>query len=380
MKIKKIRAKPIFNSRGEQTIEITVNGKYSASAPSGASVGRHEVMAFPKEGVPVEFVNKELSKGLSGFRVEAFEDLEELEKILFNYDSTKNLSRIGGNTIIALEYALLKAMSGGEIWKFLNPKADRIPMPVGNCVGGGAHFKGSSTDFQEFLVIPKTERFSDAAFANLYVHKRIGEILKATMKTDEGAWVTDIGNEKVLILLSRLLDETSRKLGIELNLGIDAAASKLLQNNFYIYKTRRFNRLQQVGYINSLIMRFNLFYVEDALDEEDFDGFKEIRSELNVGDDLICTNLERLQKAQGKINAVIVKPNQIGSLIKTKKLIDYCKANNIIPVMSHRSGETMDTTISHLAVAWGCPFIKCGISGKERAVKINELKYIEREL
>lgn len=378
MKIKKIKAKPIFNSRGEPTIEITVNRKFTASAPSGASIGKHEVKAFPSEGIPIDFVNKELNKGLKGFKINTFKDFEDLEEVLFKFDDTRRLTKIGGNTIIALEFALLKALSKNKIWEFLNPKAKKIPMPVGNCVGGGMHFKGTSTDIQEFLVIPKAKKIVDAAFVNALVYKKIGKLLNSSVKTDEGAWVTDIGDDKVLDLLNKVVEQVVREIGIEINLGIDVAASRLFENNFYVYRTKRLNRKQQIAYMNSLINKYNLFYVEDGLEEEDFDGFKEINSELNVGDDLICTNLERLKKST--VSSVIVKPNQIGSIVKTKKLIDYCKENNITPIMSHRSGETMDTTLSHLAVGWQCPFIKCGISGKERSVKINELKYIEREM
>jgi len=378
MKIKKIKAKTIFNSRGEKTIEITVNKKYTASAPSGASIGRHEVRAFPKEGIPIDFVNKELNKGLKGFKINSFDDFKILEEILFKYDDTPNLCKIGGNTVIALEFALLKALSKNKIWKFLNPKAKKMPMPVGNCVGGGMHFRGTSTDIQEFLLIPNCDRFSDAAFANSLVYNRIGKLLNTKLKTDEGAWVTSIGDEKVLEIISKVVNNVVKKIGIEINLGIDVAASRLYEDGFYKYRTKRLNRKQQISYINSLIRKYDLMYVEDALEEEDFEGFKEINCELNVGDDLICTDLKRLKKSY--VNAVIVKPNQIGSIVKTKELIDYCKENNIVPIMSHRSGETMDTTISHLAVAWECPFIKCGISGRERIVKINELKYIEREL
>ncbi len=378
MKIKKIKAKVIFNSRGEQTIEITVNKKYTASAPSGASIGRHEVKAFPKEGIPIDFVNKELNKGLKGFKINTFDDFRDLEEVLFKFDSTERLSKIGGNTIIALEFALLKALSKNKIWKFLNPNPKKMPMPVGNCVGGGMHFRGTSTDIQEFLVIPKTKKFVDAALANQIIYKKIGKLLNASLKTDEGAWVTDIGDDKVLDIMSKVVDGTVKQLGIEINLGIDVAASRLYEDNFYKYRTKRLNRKQQISYINSLIRKYNLFYVEDALEEEDFEGFKEINCELNVGDDLICTNIERLKKSF--VNAVIVKPNQIGSIVKTKELIDYCKENDIVVIMSHRSGETMDTTISHLAVGWQCPYIKCGIFGKERSVKINELRYIEREI
>lgn len=378
MKIKRVKAKPIFNSRGEPTIEINVNGKFNASAPSGASVGKHEVRAFPKEGIPIDFVNKELNKGLKGFKINSFKDFEDLEEVLFKFDDTSRLTKIGGNTIIALEFALLKALSKNKIWQFLNPKAKEMPMPVGNCVGGGMHFKGTSTDIQEFLIIPKAKKFVDAAFVNSLVYKKIGKLLNASLKTDEGAWVTDIGDDKVLDLLNKVVEQVVKETGVEINLGIDVAASRLFENNFYVYRTKRLNKKQQIAYINSLVNKYNLIYVEDGLEEEDFEGFNQINAELNVGDDLICTDLERLKKS--KINAVIVKPNQIGSIVKTKELIDYCKKNNIAPIISHRSGETMDTTISHLAVAWQCPFIKCGIAGKERSIKLNELKYIEREL
>lgn len=380
MKIKNLTAKEILNSRNEPTIEITVNKKYSASAPSGASVGKHEVLAFPKEGIPIKLINETLSKGLKGFKINSFEDLKELEAVLFDYDPTDKLEKIGGNTIIALEYALLKALSKNKIWKFLNPEARKIPMPVGNVVGGGKHFKGNSLIFQEVLLIPDADKISDAVHANLYCHKVIGKILNAIEKTDEKAWVSNLGEEKTLAIVKKVVDSVTRKFSIGIDLGLDIAASSFYKQGRYIYPNKELTREQQIIFVNDLIRKYNLFYVEDALQEEDFEGFSQIKSILNVGDDLICTNLERLQKAEGKINAVIVKPNQIGSLIKTKELVDYALDHKITPIISHRSGETQDTTISHLAVAWNIPYIKCGIIGSERVAKLNELKYIEREL
>lgn len=380
MKIKKLEARKILNSRGEPTIEISVNKKFKASAPSGASIGKHEVMAFPESGIPIKFINETLSKGLRGFKLNTFEDLKDLESVLFDYDKTEKLEKIGGNTVIALEYALLKAMSKNKIWKFLNPSANKVPMPIANVIGGGMHFKGNSLTFQEILIIPDTEKISEAVYANLYCYKLLGKILKTTEKTDERAWVSNLGEEKTLALIKKVIEAVTRKLGVVLNLGVDIAASSFYKQGRYIYKDKELIRDQQIKYVNELIRKFNLVYVEDALEENDFNGFSEIKAELNVGDDLICTNLDRLQNAEGKINAVIVKPNQIGSLIKTKELVDYALDKGIIPIISHRSGETTDTTISHLAVAWKIPFIKCGVIGSERVAKLNELKYIEREL
>ena len=380
MKIKRLISRKILNSRGEPTIEVEINGEYKASAPSGASVGKYEVKAFPAKGVPVRIVNNILAKKLIGTRVDSFESLKEVEKILFDYDKSKDLKKIGGNTVVAIEFALLKAMSRGEIWKFLNPIADEMPMPLGNCVGGGSHFKGNAVEVQEFLLVPIAENFKEASIVNDYVYKDMGKKLNANLKTDEGAWVTTLSVEDTLKLLHHSTIDVGKRLGIEVELGMDVAATQLLRNNLYHYRDKMLAREEQIDFMNRLIKNYDISYAEDPLEEEDFDGFSQIQCEMVCGDDLICTNLDRLRRAGENINTVIVKPNQIGSLIKTKELVDYCLRKGIKPVMSHRSGETNDTTISHLAVAWEMPFIKCGISGKERVVKINELKNIEKQI
>lgn len=367
------------NSRSENTIEVCVNKKFKASAPSGASVGRKEVNAFPKSGVPVGVVNRVISKGLIGMDVSDFNDLRKVENVLFDYDKTPNLRRLGGNTVIAIEYALLRAMSKGNVWKMLNPYPDLMPMPVGNCIGGGAHFSGDSTDIQEFLIIPECERFKDAVFFNDYCYKKVGGFLN-TKKTDEGAWTSTMNSDRILNLLNLVCEEAKKKLNVDFGLGMDIAASQLFKHGKYYYKGGIFSRREQIRFINNLVRKYNLFYVEDGLEENDFAGFKEIKSDLVVGDDLICTNLDVLRFARRKINAVIVKPNQVGSLIKTKALVDYCKNENIEMVISHRSGETEDSMISDLAVGWEIPFIKCGIFGKERKSKLNRIIEIEKKL
>lgn len=385
MKIKRVAARKILNSRKEETIEITINNKWSASAPSGASKGKHEVKAFPKQGVPVRFVNRTLNDEFRNFKVNVFEDFEEVEDIFRDYDDTKNLSQLGGNIIIAFEYALLRALSNGAVWKFLNPLAQELPKPVGNCIGGGAHFKGVAPDIQEFLLIPDTQVFQDAAFANDYAYRIIGQELGITDKTDEGAWAPKLSNLEVLNLLERVTERVESEVGFRVKLGLDVAASQLWNGRGYNYKNfggnkKSLSKEEQLEFINDLITRYDISYVEDAFHEEDFESFSQLKNDLIVGDDLICTDIGRLRKAINSVNALIVKPNQVGSLVKTAEIIEFAKQNDVTPVISHRSGETMDTMISDLAVGFEVPYIKCGIYGKERTAKINRLKTIENQL
>jgi len=372
MKIKKVVAREILNSKNQRTIEIKINHKFVASAPTGTSVSKYEKSPYPKEGI--KFAIKEVNK-IKNITINEFEDLKILEEI------TKDL---GANTTIALEFATLKALSNNQIWKFLNPYANKLPTPLGNCIGGGVHFKGKASDFQEFLLIPRIKSFFNAAIANELVYNKIKRNLSPKKKTYENAWVLPLSNIETLDYITELLEESSKEVGFKIDLGLDIAASSLWKGHSYVYdnyskerKAKQLSKQEQIDFMNSITKEYNLAYLEDPLNENDFDGFSQIKGP-SVGDDLISTNIERLKKA--KIKSVIVKPNQIGSLIKTKELVDYTKNNDIIPVISHRSGETMDNTIAHLAVAWNIPYIKTGITGKERKAKINELIRIEQEI
>ena len=387
MKVKSIKARIIKNSKEENTIEITINKKFTASAPSGTSVGKYEKAAFPKK-IPIDFVNTHLLKILKHFEFFTFDDLSLIENSLREADGTENWNRLGANTVIAVEYAILKAMSNNKIWKFLNPNAYKMPMPLGNVIGGGAHFKGKNVeDIQEFLLLPQTRSFHDAAFANSYVYNLIGKKLSINRKTSEKAWAPNMKIDETLNLLKEATEKVSDELGFKILIGMDIAATQLFWKNYYLYakEEKKLDREQQIGFVASLIKRYNLAYAEDPLEQDDFNGFSRLRKNNNAlicGDDLICTNIERLEKAikEKAINAVIIKPNQIGSLIETKEVINLAKENGIIPIISHRSGETMDNTIAHLAVGFEIPIIKCGIKGKEREAKINELIRIEKEL
>ncbi len=378
MIIKEVLARKIKASSGMDTIEITINKNYAASSPLGTSTGKHEIEPFPKQGVDfcVKHINK--SKSLIGLNFEKFEDLKIVEE---------HFNALKGNSVLALQYAALKAMSNGNVCKFLNPHYGKMPIPLGNVIEGGKHFNGKAPDFQEFLLMPHAEKFADNAFANSYIHKQVGREYPTAGKTMEGAYGLNFSNVRVLDFLKKIISKTEKEIGFKIDLGIDIAASSFFKNRKYKYsnysyseKKKALTKKAQIAFINKLVADYSIKYIEDPIHEDDFNGFKEIKAELVCGDDLVCTNLERIKKAVGKINAVIIKPNQIGSLVKTKEVVNFAFENNITPVMSHRSGETNDAIIAHLAVAWEIPYIKLGIYGKERKAKIDELVKIERSI
>jgi len=302
--------------------------------------------------------------------------------VLFDFDNSSKLEKLGGNAVIALENALLRGGAGSQsVWQFLNPYANEMPILIGECIGGGKHYKGESTDIQEFLVMPHSEKIYENIYLTNYIYKQIGYHLGANGKTCNGSWITDLDTISILDLLKKITNEVFDKFDTQVGLGIDVAGGHLYSGGYYFYKKGKLDRQSQIKYINILISKYGLEYVEDPLEENDISGYTKIKGgDIICGDDLVCTQLERLKEVAGKINAVIVIPTQVGSLLKTKEIIDYAKQNAITPIISHRGGETMDTMISELSVAWNVPFIKCGISGKERLRKINRLKEIEREI
>jgi len=364
MKIRKFRAYKIFNSIGQEAVEVEITDDSNlvgrASAPSGSSVGKHEVMAYSKEGInsTVEIANKEMSKTLMSRTVETFEDLDRIEMALKNVDNTKKLERIGGNVIIATELAILNLASKGKLWKFLGGDNQKMPFPLGNCVGGGKHIVGIGPDIQEFLALPKAQKFYDSAHINIELHNQLAIELKKRDKnftgsmTYEGAWTSTLPDLHLLEIFKKTADNVSKELKTEIGIGIDLASSELWNGRKYEYKKysnlfqkKIFSPEQQMRFIKNIIINYGLIYIEDPLHEDDFENYKILKEEMKdekvliCGDDLVATNPERLKKAINCINAVIVKPNQIGSLIKTKEVIDIAKQNKIIPVLSHRSGE-----------------------------------------
>ena len=266
-------------------------------------------------------------------------------------------------------------------------------MLVGNCIGGGKHSRQKKkSDIQEFLLIPQTKKVFDGQFINNEAYKRVKKLLSQkdaewnNALTDENAYASTLKTEEILDILAELKKQMEKDFEIKFGIGIDAAASSFWNGLFYAYKNpeARMEREQQIEYIANLIKKYNLFYVEDPLQEEDFSGFsrllKLVPNCLIVGDDLIATQVDRFERAmrEKSINAVIIKPNQNGSLVRTKQVIDMAKLYGVKCIISHRSGETSDTTIADLAFAWEIPYIKTGIAGQERLAKINRLIKIEK--
>ncbi len=402
MYIKNLVPKIIRNSRGEKTIQLileTNRGKFSCSAPSGKSTGVHEVRAYNIRGLNWSY--KMLKILCSRFerkdlQWKKFEDLKELEKIIKAFEA--KFSELGGNITYLLEATILKAIAAEnkkELWEFLlEGKKPRMPMPVGNCIEGGLHSHLSKKpDFQEFLLIPNEKTFSRAITKNIRAHEKARTLIRKYQKTrkikkgDESGWQTNLTNEEVLKILFILAQQ------FDLRIGLDIAASTFCdKKGYYKYKNKQLirDRKEQIDYIKKLIERYNIFYVEDPLQEEDFSGFRELRSSLSeenkealiIGDDLTTTNLQRLERAirNNSINAIIIKPNQIGSLVEVSRVIELCKKENIKTIFSHRSGETMDTTLCDLAIGFQADFVKIGIRGRERLIKLKRIVDIEKKI
>jgi len=232
-------------------------------------------------------------------------------------------------------------------------------------------------------LIPKEESFSRAVTVNLRAYEYARKLLKGRYKNDENAWMTGKTNEEVL----GVLKELGKKFGVRI--GLDIAASSFYDGGYYMYKNKDLirDKVDQADYVEGLVKKFGIFYVEDGMNETDFSGFKEVlnnvpKKTLIVGDDLTTTNLRLVRRAvEGKVvNAMIVKPNQIGSILEVKRVVEFCKRNKIVMIFSHRSGETMDDILADYCVGFGGQFIKCGIWGRERLIKLKRVMEIERGL
>lgn len=398
--IEDVQARKVMDSRGNFTVEVEIYTKAGfgrCSAPSGASRGRYEVVAFPEGGVEKSILEIEetLAPELIGMYAE---EQEVIDKIIKEVDGTNNFSNIGGNAAVAVSLANAKAAASSHnlsLFQYIGGAfSTELPYPLGNIIGGGAHAEGA-TDIQEFLVIPiGAKNILEAVAANSAVHKYAKEILIKRGyiplgKGDEGAWAPNIRDIEALEVLSEACEKVYDENGVKVKLGIDVAASELwnAREGKYIYKNEgvKRDREEQMEYISQLAKEFEIYYIEDPLEQNDFEGFAELTKRIKAlicGDDLYVTNVERLEMGleKGSTNAILIKPNQCGTLTDTFKAVSLAKSKEIVPVFSHRSGETTDETISHLAVGFRCPIIKTGVVGGERIAKLNELIRIEESL
>lgn len=406
--IKEVSAKSIKDSRGEKTISVSIKtnvGNFSASAPNGKSTGKNAVKIYKKNLEGDISTLKKFSDYFSGENIEKFDDLRRVEDIVDRH--------IGANTIFALESAILKAIASEQkkdVWEVVNPSHDflsktrkpKFPRLVGNCVGGGEHSSSApqaypdksskkistgdnkKPDFQEFLLIPNLKSVKENYERNKKLKSMVKDFLQEADEkfkkktTDENAWMSSLNEREVLDVLKK----------VKVPLGVDIAASGFFKRKVYYYKNPMLKRNseEQLNYLGNLVKNLDVFYIEDPFHEEDFESFakllKKFPDKLIVGDDLIVTSVKRLKKAieMNSINAVIVKPNQCGSLLEVAEVCELAKENNIKIVFSHRSGETEETILADLAFGFQADFFKCGIDGKVREVKLKRLIEIEKGL
>ena len=393
--ITSVRGRIIYNSRGQSTIEVDISTKTHtgrAAAPSGASVGRYEAAAFPKGGArkSLDILEDNASKFIG---IDST-DQKAIYEALKTIDNTDNYSVIGGSTAYAVSMASAQVAALTQdmpLYKSIHSKEHyKLPIPLGNILGGGAHAGHGAPDIQEILVFALASRsIRDAIQTNIDVHKQLGALLAerditfTRGRSDEGGWAPNMNNEQALEISARACESLGYTLGKEVALGVDFASSTQYnqKQDRYIYDRAGFENStgEQIEFVSDIIKRYKIKYVEDAVHEEAFKDMSILTSRfpdvLIVGDDLTVTNYTILQKAisDKSCNAAILKVNQAGSLYEAMQFADIATQNNIKLITSHRSGESNDSQIAHVGVSTDSALLKTGILGGERVAKLNEL-------
>lgn len=408
-KIQFVKARWILDSRGNPTVEADVtleDGSFGrAAVPSGASTGAAEALElrdggdqFMGKGVSkaVANVNDKIAPAVIGHEAS---DQAAIDQIMLDLDSTDNKSNLGANAILAVSLATAKASAaaaGLPLYRYIANLTDTkdisLPLPMMNVMNGGAHANWS-TDIQEFMIIPVgAPTFQEGIREATEVFHVLAKVLKEkgypTTVGDEGGYAPNVreGNDEPLHLIETAVTRAGYKLGEDFMLGLDIASSEFYHDGIYDLKVegKQLDSAGMIEFTKNLIANNPLATVEDALAEEDWANWTKLEAEVGehtqlVGDDLLVTNVKRLQKAidEKAANSILIKPNQIGSLTETINAVKLAKANGFTTVMSHRSGETEDTTIAHLAVGLNCEQIKTGsLSRTDRVAKYNELMRI----
>lgn len=404
--IKSIHARWILDSRGNPTVESDVvldDGSFGrAAVPSGASTGAAEALElrdggdrFMGKGVDqaVANVNDKIAPALVGHDAA---DQQGVDQVMLDLDGTDNKSNLGANAILAVSLAVAKAEAkseGLELWQYIAKLTDTsevsLPLPMMNIMNGGAH-AGWTTDIQEYMIMPVgAPTFAEGIRRATEVFHNLGKILKErgypTTVGDEGGYAPHLkgGNAEPLALIEQAVTKAGYKLGEDFVLALDVASSEFYKDGKYELKNegKSLTSDEMIDYVRNLVDNNPLVSVEDGLAEEDWAGWTKLTEKLGdkiqlVGDDLLVTNVKRLQKAidEKAGNAILIKPNQIGSLSETIAAVKLAKEHGFNTVMSHRSGETEDVTIAHLAVGLNCGQIKTGsLSRTDRVAKYNEL-------
>jgi enolase len=398
MLVRNIRIREILATNSRKTIEVeleTDKGSVRSSVPMGTSTGSYEARQLTTEEVIRKFLMIR-----PYFTNHNFVDQKDLDFQLHAVDKTQDFRDIGGNLALAISSVFLKAFAAqaqmetfeflADQYKLKNKTDDKskLPKPLCNVIGGWAGTGAS--DIQEFLLMPVHQNSFKANI--LKIADAYQDIADALQKADssfkfaknyESAWVTSLNVEKILSLMTTIAKKNL------LSIGLDVAASNLWDGDSYVYANSglKLGRTEQISFIEDLVSRYPVSYIEDPFHEDDYIAFSTLntrlagKNKLVCGDDLYATNAARLSQgiAMKATNAVIIKPNQVGTITDTIKTVEEAKSHNVVCVLSHRSGETEDTLMCHLAVGLGCEYIKLGISG-ERTVKINEMLRIEEKL
>ncbi len=404
-----ITAREIIDSRGNPTVEVEVlleDGSLGrAAVPSGASTGAFEAVElrdgdsarYAGKGVlnAIENVNERIAPALLDYESA---DQEGIDTLLLQLDGSNNKSNLGANAILGVSLACAKATAlslGLPLYRYVGGVSSRtLPVPMLNILNGGQH-ADSNVDFQEFMVLPVAfDSFSEALRCGCEIFHSLKSVLKAkglgTGYGDEGGFAPNLeSQDHAFDYILESIQRAGYAPGKEVFLGIDAAATEFYQDGHYVYKDgRRLSGAEQVDYLANLAAKYPLISIEDGCSEDDWDSWNGLTQAIGdrcqlVGDDLFVTNVTRLSRGidSDTANSILVKVNQIGTLSETLAAVDMANRAGYTAVMSHRSGETEDTTIAHLAVATNCGQIKTGAPNRtDRVAKYNELLRIEEEL
>jgi enolase len=409
--IQSVHARQILDSRGNPTIEVdirTENGYLGrAAVPSGASTGKHEAVELRDDDKSV-YVGKGVLKAVENVNDIIFPELigcsvfeqNLIDKIMLELDGTPNKAKLGANAILGVSLAAAKAAAQEAnlpLYRYVGgTNANTLPVPMMNILNGGSH-ADNSIDFQEFMIMPvKADTFSQSLRMGVEVFHTLKTVLKSkgysTNVGDEGGFAPNIkSNEEAIEVVLQAIEKAGYKPGEDIFIAMDAAVSEFYENGLYHFKKsdgRKLSSDEMADYWTQWVAKYPIISIEDGMDEDDWAGWKTLTDSVGhktqlVGDDLFVTNVTRLQQGiESQIaNAVLVKVNQIGSLTETIDTVNLAKRNSYKSIMSHRSGETEDSTIADLAVALNTGQIKTGSASRsDRMAKYNQLLRIEEEL
>jgi enolase len=405
--IEAIGAREILDSRGNPTVEVEIQledgTQARAAVPSGASTGAFEASELRDGGKrylgkgvekAVAFVTGEIADAVIGLDAQ---DQRLVDSEMIALDGTPNKSRLGANAILGVSLAVAKAQAESadlSLFRYLGgPNAHLLPVPMMNILNGGAH-ADTNVDIQEFMIAPiGAQSFKESLRWGAEIYHSLKSVLKkkglATSIGDEGGFAPNLeSNRAALDLILVAIENAGFKAGTQIALAMDVAATEFFEDGKYKFEGKLLTSEQMIAYYSELVSAYPLVSIEDPLDEDDWSGWAKLTAELGekiqiVGDDLFVTNIERLTRGieSKTANALLVKVNQIGSLTETIDAVNLAHKNNYKSMMSHRSGETEDTTIADLAVALSCGQIKTGAPARsERVAKYNQLLRIEEEL